>query len=34
MITTMAVDYEARRKSFELLANAFELKPILTETIC
>lgn len=28
MITTMAVDYEARRKSFELLANAFELKPI------
>jgi len=27
MITTMAVDYEARRKSFELLANAFELNP-------
>ena len=28
MITTMAFDYEARRKSFELLANAFELKHI------
>ena len=28
MITSMSVDYEARRKSFELLANAFELKHI------
>ena len=28
MITSMSVDYEARRKSFELLANAFELKPV------
>jgi hypothetical protein len=28
MITSMSVDYEARRKSFELLANAFELKPL------
>ncbi len=29
MITSMSVDYEARRKSFELLANAFELKPVV-----
>ncbi len=28
MITSMSVDYEARRKSFELLANTFELKPL------
>jgi hypothetical protein len=28
MITSMSVDYEARRKSFELLANAFELNHI------
>lgn len=27
MITSMSVDYEARRKSFELLSNAFELNP-------
>ena len=29
MITSMSVDYEARRKSFELLANAFELKLVI-----
>ena len=29
MITSMSVDYGARRKSFEFLANAFELKPVI-----
>lgn len=33
MITTMAVDYEARRKSFKLLANVFELQTALPQTI-
>jgi hypothetical protein len=33
MVTTMIYDHAARRRSYELLAQAFELRPVTENTV-